>query len=94
MYKDKKIILEFFENRFITALGQAVNLASCLAKFPQAALNHDRNAVYSATFNKTTFDRACTNEIMTISKEVLDEMSKGVEQFNKGVKQIREHFFI
>lgn len=66
------------------ALGQAVNLASCLSKFPQAALNHDRNALYSATFNKTTFDAACNNEIMTISKDVLIEMSKGVEKFNNG----------
>lgn len=69
---------------FVKALGQAVNLASCLSKFPQAALNHDRDALYSATFNKTTFDAACNNEIMTISKDVLIEMSQGVEKFNNG----------
>lgn len=35
-----------------TALGQAVNVAKCIAKFPMAALKHDRNALYKAAYER------------------------------------------
>lgn len=33
-----------------TGLGQAVNAAVQIAKFPQLTLNHDRNSIYRASF--------------------------------------------
>lgn len=67
-----------------TGLGQAVNLAYMLAKFPQATLNHDRKSVYTSAFESSTFDAAAFNEIMSVSKDVIDEMTKGAELFKSG----------
>ncbi|XP_055371715.1 probable enoyl-CoA hydratase [Condylostylus longicornis] len=67
-----------------TALGQAVNLAGSIAKFPQAALNHDRNSLYSATFESHNFNQAIQNEIMYTSKEILEEMEIGIKKFSEG----------
>lgn len=67
-----------------TALGQAVNLANCIAKFPQAALNHDRNSLYSAVYDSQNFDTSLQNEIMYTSQEVVDEIKAGVQKFFQG----------
>lgn len=72
-----------------TALGQAVNLALSIAKFPQAALNHDRNSIYSAVYDSSSFDTSIQNEIMYTSKTVLDEMKAGVIKFQSGMNTIR-----
>lgn len=68
----------------VLALGQAVNLAACLAKFPQATLNHDRNAVYSSLYGTNPFEQASLNEVMGISKEVMADCRQGLEQKNNG----------
>ncbi|XP_055902450.1 probable enoyl-CoA hydratase [Eupeodes corollae] len=67
-----------------TALGQAVNLAFSIAKFPQAALNHDRNSLYAATFETHNFNQAIQNEVMYTSKAVIDQMHEGIRKFNEG----------
>lgn len=67
-----------------TALGQAVNLAFTIAKFPQAALNHDRNSLYSATFESHNFNQAIHNEVMYTSRDVIDQMKEGIRKFNEG----------
>lgn len=68
-----------------TALGQAVNLAHMIAKFPQAALNHDRNSIYSAVYEAASFDSIVQNEIMYTSKKVMEELQEGVAKFQAGV---------
>lgn len=61
-----------------TALGQAVNLAQCLAKFPQATLRHDRNAVYEAIGSQQS------NGAGKVPAEVIAEMQHGIQVFAKG----------
>ncbi|KAL9900509.1 putative enoyl-CoA hydratase isoform 1-T1 [Glossina fuscipes fuscipes] len=86
-----------------TALGQAVNLAFSIAKFPQASLLQDRNNLYANVYGRKSFRDAIQNEIMNTSKEVLKELKEGVQRFknfnhlpaeNKGAKtdawQIKE----
>lgn len=67
-----------------TALGQSINLAHSIDKFPQASLNHDRNGIYSSAFEAKSFDASCMNEIMSLSKDVVDEMKNGAAQFKSG----------
>lgn len=64
-----------------TSLANALELAHQLAKFPQRALNHDRNSLYSATFEAASFAQAIQNEIMYTSKEMITEMTEGVKWF-------------
>lgn len=72
-------------NAFLLALGQSINLAHCIAKFPQMSLNHDRNGIYSSTFEGKSFDTSCMNEIMSLSKDVVNEMQNGAAQFKSGL---------
>ncbi|XP_022212044.1 probable enoyl-CoA hydratase echA8 [Drosophila obscura] len=65
-----------------TALGNALELATCLAKFPQRALNHDRNSVYSGAFETSTFHQAVQNEVMYTSREIIEDMQNGIKWFN------------
>ncbi|XP_037046008.1 probable enoyl-CoA hydratase [Bradysia coprophila] len=68
-----------------TALGQSINLANCLAKFPQASLNHDRNGIYTSAFETKSLDTSCMNEIMTLTNDVVNEMKFGAAQFKSGI---------
>lgn len=68
-----------------TSLGQAVQLAHSITKFPQAALNHDRRTIYAAVYDSQSFNNAIQNEIMYTSKEIMEEMKKGIELFKSGV---------
>ncbi|KAI9579166.1 mevalonyl-coenzyme A hydratase sidH [Glossina fuscipes] len=68
------------------ALNKAVELAKCLSKFPQSALNHDRKSVYSAVFDVSSFQQAIQNEIMYTSKDIIDQMHDGIKWFNKTFK--------
>lgn len=65
-----------------TGLGNALELARCLAKFPQRALNHDRNSVYSGAFETSTFHQAVQNEVMYTSREIIEDMQNGIKWFN------------
>ena len=65
------------------ALHKALELAKILAKFPQSALNHDRNSIYSAVYESSSFNQSTQNEIMYTSREMITEMSDGIKWFNK-----------
>lgn len=71
-----------------TALGQALNLASCIAKFPQQCLNHDRDSLFYATYNAKNKDEALDFELMTTSKELLEEAKEGAVKFMEGMNFI------
>lgn len=61
-----------------TAMGQAVNLAQCLAKFPQATMRHDRNAVYAALSSQQG------SGVEEVTEDVIAEMRKGIQVFANG----------
>ncbi|XP_016980633.1 probable enoyl-CoA hydratase [Drosophila rhopaloa] len=72
-----------------TALGQAVNLAFSIAKFPMASLMHDRNALLenANAYNKPGFHVASYNEIINVTSEMIKDMREGVMRFkNSEVK--------
>ncbi|EDV94521.1 GH21648 [Drosophila grimshawi] len=66
-----------------TALGQAVNLAFSIAKFPISSLQHDRNALLdnANVYARPGFYRAVNNEIMSVSAALLADMQEGVKRF-------------
>ncbi|KAH8311280.1 hypothetical protein KR044_005340 [Drosophila immigrans] len=66
-----------------TALGQAVNLAFSIAKFPMASMMHDRNALLdnANAYNKPGFYVAVHNEIMNVTSPMLTDMQEGVKRF-------------
>lgn len=65
------------------ALISALELAHALAKFPQSALNHDRNSLYSSVFDANSFQQAIQNEIMYTSRDIIDQMQDGIKWFNQ-----------
>ncbi|XP_017143912.1 probable enoyl-CoA hydratase [Drosophila miranda] len=66
-----------------TALGQAVNLAFSIAKFPMGSLMHDRNAVLenANTYNRPGFYAGTYNEVMNVTSEMVTDMQEGVRRF-------------
>ncbi|XP_061400096.1 probable enoyl-CoA hydratase [Musca vetustissima] len=68
------------------ALIKALELAHTLAKFPQSALNHDRNSLYSSVFEAANFHQAIQNEIMYTSKDMIDQMKEGITWFTQTFK--------
>lgn len=66
-----------------TALGQAVNLAFSIAKFPMASLQHDRNATLenANVYARPGFRAAINNEIMQVSASMVEDMQEGVKRF-------------
>lgn len=66
-----------------TALGQAVNLAFSIAKFPMGSLMHDRNAVLenANAYNRPGFRAGTYNEIMNVTPDMISEMQEGVKRF-------------
>jgi len=66
-----------------TALGQAVNLAFSIAKFPMASLQHDRNALLANAnfYARPGFHTAVSNEIMKVSSAMVTDMQDGVRRF-------------
>lgn len=68
-----------------TALGQAVNLAFSIVKFPQASLMSDRSCLYANAYTRHGFRAAMQTEIMSTSKDVLTELKEGVQRFKKGM---------
>lgn len=67
-----------------TALGQAVNLAFCIAKFPQASLLRDRSSLYTNAYTRHGFRASVQTEVMNTSREVLAELKEGVQRFKQG----------
>lgn len=64
-----------------TALGQALNLASSIAKFPVQCMQHDRDSLFNATYNAKNKDEAMDFELMSTSKELLEEAKIGAIKF-------------
>lgn len=64
-----------------TALGQALNLAQSIAKFPQRCLNHDRSSLYNATYNASNKDDALDFELMSCSPDIIEEAKAGAVSF-------------
>ena len=54
-----------------TALGQAVNLADSLKKFPQKCMQADRNSAYYATYSAKSLDDALQYEFQN-AKHILE----------------------
>ncbi|XP_017110742.1 probable enoyl-CoA hydratase echA8 [Drosophila elegans] len=77
-----------------TALGNALELATCIAKFPQRALIHDRNSVYSSTFETSTFHQAVQNEVMFTSREIIEDMQNGIKWFNQTFQPDNTHSWL
>lgn len=68
-----------------TALGQALNLAQSIAKFPQACANHDRDSIYNSVYNALNKDDALDFELMSSGPETMAEAVKGAEKFMEGI---------
>jgi enoyl-CoA hydratase/carnithine racemase len=69
-----------------TSLGQALNLAQSIAKFPQACVNHDRDSLYNAVYNSNNKDEALDFELMSSGVEIIEEAKAGAEKFiNEGL---------
>jgi enoyl-CoA hydratase/carnithine racemase len=66
-----------------TSLGQALNLAQSIAKFPQACVNHDRDSLYNTVYNANNKDEALDFELMSSGPDVLEEAKFGAEKFIK-----------
>lgn len=64
-----------------TSLGQALNLAQSIAKFPQACLNHDRDSLFNTVYNSNNKDEALDFELMSCGPHVLEEAQLGAERF-------------
>lgn len=56
---------------YFVALGQAVNLADSLVKFPQACLLADRISAFNSIYNARSFEEAIAFEIQNASSEIL-----------------------
>jgi len=48
-----------------TALGQAMQLANSIARFPQGCLNTDRLSAYNSMYNAKSFQEAVEHEMRT-----------------------------
>lgn len=68
-----------------SALGQAVNLANQIAKFPPNGVKHDRDCLLYSVFQAKNFQAAVQNEVMTCTRELLDESTAGAAKFVQGV---------
>lgn len=82
--KSKEALEIGLANRVVavgTSLGQALNLAQSIAKFPQVCVNHDRDSLYHSTFNALNKDDALDFELMSSGPEVIEEAKKGAEKF-------------
>ena len=93
MWLQEHVIIVFkfiFASRTINviflALGQAVNLAKCVAKFPQAAVNLDRNKIYSQMIANTT-----ESSHAKLSNEIVKDIKLGIDIFKNGM--IGKRFF-
>ncbi|XP_015903212.1 2,3-dehydroadipyl-CoA hydratase [Parasteatoda tepidariorum] len=68
-----------------TAIGNALNLANSLCKFPQECLRADRLSAYNSAYNSDSLKEALASEYQN-SKHVLElESVKGAEKFVQGV---------
>ncbi|CAH1173753.1 unnamed protein product [Phaedon cochleariae] len=67
-----------------TALGQAINLASSLVKFPQECLNIDRQSTYNSAFNKA-YEELIDAERRNSNKLSFRSIKEGATKFMSGL---------
>lgn len=67
-----------------TSLGQSINLAHSIAKFPQSALLHDRSSIFNSVFNAKSMDEAFQFESITNPLDFSDA-TEGAAKFKKGI---------
>lgn len=68
-----------------TALGQAVNLAFSIAKFPLGALQKDRQALYKNCYERRNgLSAAIIEETTSFNINILTEMKEGIIRFKDG----------
>lgn len=67
-----------------TSLGQAIQLATCLIKFPQDSLKIDRTSTYNASFNQV-YDELLKYEKDNSKKVKLSDLVEGAKKFLSGI---------
>ncbi|XP_056644364.1 2,3-dehydroadipyl-CoA hydratase-like [Diorhabda sublineata] len=67
-----------------TALGQAINLASSLTKFPQECLNVDRMSTYNSAYGNV-FDELLQEERKNSKKVSVNSIVEGAKKFLSGL---------
>ncbi|KAJ8968111.1 hypothetical protein NQ314_002466 [Rhamnusium bicolor] len=68
----------------IPALGQAINLATSLVKFPQDCLNVDRDSTYNAAYNKA-YEDLLKYEQKNGRRLLISDATKGAKRFISGI---------
>ncbi|CAG9765103.1 unnamed protein product [Ceutorhynchus assimilis] len=67
-----------------TGFGQALQLATCLTKFPQDCLNSDRNSTYNAAFNQV-YDELLKYEKEKAKSLKVKDIIEGAKKFLSGI---------
>lgn len=68
-----------------TALGQALNLAISIAKFPQKCLQADRKSTYYSTFTASSMNDALEFELRNGVSVIKEEGKAGAQKFKTGI---------
>jgi len=68
-----------------TAIGNAINLANSLCKFPQECLRADRLSAYHSTYNSQSLEEALKFEYENAAPVLEKESVKGAEKFLQGI---------
>ncbi|GFQ89270.1 probable enoyl-CoA hydratase, mitochondrial [Trichonephila clavata] len=68
-----------------TGLGNAINLANSLCKFPQECLRADRFSAYHSSYNSQSLEESLRFEYQNASHVLTKESKSGAESFMKGI---------
>lgn len=69
-----------------TSLGQAINLASSIIKYPQDCLNADRKSMYYSAYEASSTTDAFRNEKSCIENDIIvNEAVLGANKFLSGI---------
>lgn len=63
---------------FVSAIGNAINLANSLCKFPQECLKADRLSAYHSTYNAQSLEEALKFESENSAPVLAKESVKGM----------------
>lgn len=66
------------------ALGQAINLANSLVKFPQQTLKIDRDSTYNSAYNKV-YDELLQDERKRSQSALYSDIVDGAKKFFSGL---------
>lgn len=67
---------------FVSAIGNAINLANSLCKFPQECLRADRLSAYHSTYNAQSLEEALKFESENSASVLAKESVKGIYNFS------------